>query len=410
MVKKFLFRVLVSVIVLVVIAHLILLYLGLASVVTAIIIYALFFVVVDRMLAFFLKDKWKKHGARISFWMLFVGLLLTEFTLRYVTRTHLSYSELSGKMFYTCPYTQARLDNIGRKYFLKQADVGIKVDRPNETVWVQNSEFSYPHKFNSLGLREHEFSDAEIDSSYVILGLGDSFTEGVGAPEDSTWIHLLQANLRPEIPKVLGIDGGSNGSDVVFETYKLKNLLYDKYKPQMVILAINQSDIQDIIFRGGTERFVSKSTLKYNSGPWWKYLYAFSHVFRLVVHEGFGVNGYYYTDKEYEKRKAEAKQVILNEIEQQLIPYAQEKGFKLMLVFTPVLSELQDSTLNLQSVYDAIPVSDDVMKLNMFSAFNAAGIKQFGPYFWLEDGHNNSKGYAFWADRIAQKIEESKQP
>jgi hypothetical protein len=52
---------------------------------------------------------------------------------------------------------------------------------------------------------------------------GDSFTEGVGTSQDSTWPELLENNLRLSTNHNIEVmNFGSNGSDPIKELYKFK--------------------------------------------------------------------------------------------------------------------------------------------------------------------------------------------
>ncbi len=53
-------------------------------------------------------------------------------------------------------------------------------------------EFRYTRMSNNLGLSEENIPEVKPANEFRIIGLGDSFTEGVGAPYDSTWVKQLE--------------------------------------------------------------------------------------------------------------------------------------------------------------------------------------------------------------------------
>jgi hypothetical protein len=147
------------------------------------------------------------------------------------------------------------------------------------------------YSYNSVGIRERNITAQEIDTSNVILCLGDSFTEGIGAPQGSSYVRLLDTMLKIKNKNVLCVNGGISGSDVFFEFHKLEKILYNTYKPQKVIISINDSDISDITFRGGSGRFLANGYLRYrSSAPWWEYIYSWSYICRIIAHQVFDIN------------------------------------------------------------------------------------------------------------------------
>ncbi len=378
-----------------------LLYIGKANVITCILMYSFIFWSGHFILTKIFSE-WKTSNWRITYWSIFCSLLILELGLRYVVKAHLSYSEANGRFNYQCPYDQVKGQNFKAAY--QKKDVRLMRGPLSDSVFKSNQEFSYLHTYNSKGLREKEISTTQLDTSFVVMAMGDSFTEGFGTPADSTWVNLLADLLRDDIPNILPVNAGFSGSDVVFEAYKLKHLLYDIYQPDLVILTINESDIYDIIVRGGKERFISAQKLQYNSGPTWKYLYSFSHVFRLVVHRVFQVRWHFYTDKGYEKAFAKTKNIILKCITEDLVPFSEENQFDLLIVFTPMEFELRKRSFHLSEIYDELEKVDSSLVLNMYDAFLEMQESDYQQYYWPIDLHCNPKGYLKWAEVMAKQL------
>ncbi|MCP4123304.1 MAG: SGNH/GDSL hydrolase family protein [Bacteroidetes bacterium] len=386
-----------------VLIHLLGLFLGLANIFTALILYSGCFIVLDRGFLFIQKD-WRESNLRISFWMTLAMLILIELTLRYGTRNHLSDSESRGQFITTCPYTEVKLERF-LSYFIPEKDFHLRVYEPNSSLNESfGNEFEYLHTYNSTGLRDVDHETSSIDSSFVIMGLGDSFTEGLGCPQDSTWIRLLDAELSNDIPGLIAINAGNSGSDPIYEIYKLQKLLFDKYRPDLVILNINASDINDVVFKGGQERF-SGSKSRYNNGPRWKYLYISSHVFRMILHEVFGIQTFYYTTGGFEQQQAKALATLTEELNNNLIPYTDSMGIELILLFTPILDELRTASFPLSDIIESISDAEHVSTINMYDKFMDRDI-EFQDHFWNEDIHNNSRGYGIWVEEIAPMVTE----
>jgi len=388
-----------------VLIHFLGLYLGLANVFTAFILYTGSFIVIDRIF-FFLNKGWRKSNWRVSFWMTLAMLLLIEFTLRYGTRNHLSDSELRGNFITTCPYTEVKLERFVKKVFSPEKDLTLRVYDPNVTRSESfGNEFEYVHTYNSIGLRDNNPLPGSLDTSYVIVGLGDSFTEGLGCPQDSTWIRQLDVKLRPDIPNLIAVNAGHSGSDPFYEIYKLKHLIYEAYHPDLVILNINATDINEIVYKGGPERF-SKNAKRYRNGPWWKSLYISLHSFRMILHEFFGIQSHYYTDTDFARLQERSLELIHEEISGNLIPFARANNLDLVIVFTPILEELRIGAFPLQEINRLLEqTSPDLATINMFDRFIELDL-DFEKFFWKEDIHNNSMGYGIWADAIAEKVRE----
>jgi len=377
------------------------LYVGKANILTSIIIYSFIFWSIHFLIGKIF-TKWRTSNWMITYWAIFCSVLILELGLRYITKSHLSYSEANGRFNYQCPYDQIKGRNLNA--LNQRGDVRLMIGPPSDSVFKSNQEFSYLHTYNSLGLREKEISQVQIDTSFVVMAIGDSFAEGFGTPADSTWINLLAKRLKEDIPNLLPVNAGISGSDIVFESYKLRHLLHDAYQPDLVILTINESDIQDIIVRGGKERFISAQKLRYNSGPTWKYLYSFSHVFRLIIHRFFKVRWHFYTDKGYEAIFKKTKDIILKSITEDLLPFSEEKEFDVLVVFTPMELELRKQTFRLTEIYDELVKIDSSLTLNMYDAFLKTPESDYQHYYWPIDLHCNSKGYLKWAEEMKKHL------
>ena len=121
-------------------------------------------------------------------------------------------------------------DQIKMKVF--DAEIG-KTLRPG----YEGSHVGVEVKFNSHGLRSPEIPLEKPDDTYRILVLGDSWTFGVGVPQDKTYPAQLELLLREQNPdrKIEVINAGVSG----YETYN--EAVYfgrsgHKFEPDLVII------------------------------------------------------------------------------------------------------------------------------------------------------------------------------
>lgn len=153
---------------------------------------------------------------------------------------------------------------------------------PNHDFELNHGDFKYQYHTSSLGLRSPEFSVPATDSVKRVFTLGDSFTEGVGAPSDSSWPALLQADFAKQGRFFKVYNAGVSGSDPFYEYTFLRDKLL-KFKPDFIVMAINSSDFTDYLFRGGFERFRPDSTTTYRKGPWFEKLWQHSRIVRMFM-------------------------------------------------------------------------------------------------------------------------------
>ena len=113
-----------------------------------------------------------------------------------------------------------------------------KSDKQSKGLWVhpryevsldKKKEFSYVIKCNGEGLRDIDHNIKKDSSEYRIICMGNSFTEGIGAPQDSTWPRQLENILSLKSKKKITVfNAGNSGADVFFE-YKLLEKRMLKY-------------------------------------------------------------------------------------------------------------------------------------------------------------------------------------
>lgn len=394
--KRVLFYFLKAVIVLVVAIHFILFLFSVSYFGTTILLYLfmgyLIFKIIPNTTE---KQKNIRFGVVVSLLMLF----FVDNSLKYVFRLNRSYHEMNGNMFYISPYLHNKIKN-------KLGLLG-----PNPDVWYQREgkagtsrieekkEFTYVHQYNSFGLRGKEPDNSS--KSYKILALGDSFTEGVGVPEDSTWVHVLAnkvATYRSE--KVTYLNGGLSGSDPFLSYYVMKKVTR-KFTPDLVVLMINSSDISDYYNVGGKERFDPNYRWNKNSGPWWEPFYATSFIVRACIHTftDLDFNFRNHSDRIQSEQKAET--AIYQHLVNDFKPFCDSIGASFFVCAVPREFEYIERKFYFESypqlLKNKIPYDHFY---NDIEDFKNNERLSFRDIYWNEDMHFNSKGYEKVADLI----------
>lgn len=269
--------------------------------------------------------------------------------------------------------------------------------KKNSSYYDQNKEFTYEIKTNADGLRDIDHPIEKEKNEYRIICLGNSYTEGVGTPQDSTWPRLLEDNLKNITNKKISVfNAGISGYDPFFE-YMLLNERMLKYKPDLVLVALGSSDFNFYRFRGGFERFTADG-FHYRKGPWWEKLYAISYIFRFylnnVLHYKYK---YLQSPSDYRADSIKADKDIENCVARFYQLSLKEK-FKLAIIFIDdrggeryayLINKLNKE--NIIPVIDLTEYNKNIEKLNP-SDLNA--------YFWPIDKHCKSGGYELYSKGI----------
>ena len=274
---------------------------------------------------------------------------------------------------------------------------------PNETIAYGGDEFTYQNHYNDLGHRDIDFKDFKQDTSaskYVFLG--DSFTEGDGAPWDSTWVKAFEKNIRLQLDSnVLAYNAGVCGSDIYFNYIMLKENLLES-KPKVVFECVNNTDVSDVYYHGGLERFQEDGTMKSRDALLWEPLYKYSHVFRMFIliftPYNSGLANEITLDREEQKIVEKMAEQI--KLTHQLCA---ENNIEYYLVYMPVsYCEEQFEP----SAFDSLPalLENKVPVLDIFPCmFTTLDCDNKYAYFWEKNGHYNGRGYGLMGDCIFEE-------
>lgn len=281
-------------------------------------------------------------------------------------------------------------------------------DADCEIYWVSESsykydkiEYDYEVSVNKLGIRDHEHRLSKDSSVFRIIGLGDSFTEGAGAPVDSTWLFLL-GNMYEleENDSVEVISGGVSGSDFTYSYVLFRDYLAD-YNPDIVIFVINNTDVADYFVRGGMSRY-NGDTCFFKPAPPIEWLFKRSHLTRSVLLNVLKYNWQLVSPQERSK--------LWNDYSKELIDIAQtlkvqslRDSFELCFVFHPLVHEINQGFYDYEFELLMSKLSEiNVNSLDVYDALSnaAGGGDSISNIYWPIDQHLNSKGYRVFAEEV----------
>ena len=323
-------------------------------------------------------------------------LVGVELILRFGLGTYMTYLEKNEGGSY-----QLRYHHTSPTWF--------QVYSPNTQYTISRPEFAYPRRTNSLGLAEREIPSEKGPNEYRIIALGDSYTEGVGVAYNETWIKVTERRLASATVEraVVAFNAGISGSDPWYEYMLLREKLLP-YEPDLVLVAINASDITDAMNRGGQERFQADGTTRVSHPPQWEWLYGISYLFRHVIHDVLRYNWLLIRESAL---KAEQQKAIHHVVEaaSAFAALGHERGFRVLIVLHPDHWEADHQTYE-EAFAEAVdtltrlPGLDVVDVLARWKSTGVLGPDGASSLYWSFDGHNNSKGYAAFGETVADRI------
>jgi len=331
---------------------------------------------------------------------LFINLLLSLNTIVLVFVFSELFLRIYGK---NKTYYESRFG-----YYRSEFDQRIVTDNifyePNTVHFLESEEFRFERQTNSLGLSDKEPKFKYSENDYLIIGLGDSFTEGDGTHADSTWLKFLEYKMPDDSINYEFINAGICGLDPFYD-YKILTDKLLKYEPDLVILTIG-NDLEDIIIRGGMERFDRKKTKI--AAPNWEFAFQYSFVFRLAFSLYNNKYPFFLNKTSFEKEKDRAMMLLENLI----LDYGRlstEKGFKLLIVFYPKSQEIVNKSYDYLNGLIDFCKSQNLEYLDLIEYYiNIKGMNgsNYLNYYWEFDGHHKAAGYEKFADGVYWKLKQ----
>ncbi|MDD3876493.1 MAG: hypothetical protein PHT69_07710 [Bacteroidales bacterium] len=355
-------------------------------------IYIVLFLFIVLGLRFFKKGKFLSDKLKLLSISVFSVLLVVEIGLR-----------LNGM---NATYFEKKFGVYSIANFKAPATCYLTDNYQQEST-EHNIEFSLTRSYNSFGLPDKEYSIKKDSSVFRILAMGDSFTEGAGATQDSAWPKLLEEKLRnyyfPQ--KIEIINAGITGSDPFFSYVLLRDKLF-VLEPDLLLFAINTTDISDFIFRGGEERFKSDGSVVYKEAPEWIGIYAYSFLFRLIVHNLLGYD-YHFLRPEAHLGLAHEAVDKIRLITHELLKHENTRTLPSIIILHPQLHEVLNKSY-FYSFFSPAFINDTslcvVDILPYFVNEKQMDDSNIYKYYWPIDNHHNGAGYDVFAEAVATFI------
>jgi lysophospholipase L1-like esterase len=319
-----------------------------------------------------------------------------ELVLRYGVGTRATYAETNGHPNYRSIY---RYDNPTWYHLYGR----------NRTIRDVKPEFTHVRTTNALGLPERDVAKVKAADEYRVLALGDSYTEGVGASYDETWVRVFEREVSP-LPDgrtVRAINAGISSSDLLLQYVLLRDRLKD-YGPNLVIAALNNSDVADLLARGGMERFRPDGRIRGDRGPAWDWLYGISYITRHIVHDVLGHSWLLLTPDAERAAQATAREHLHAGI-RALAELSRDIGATFVLVLIPHEYEVKDGQYEqgFGPLVDALTASHPPDVIDLLALYKRAGTLTPGnssEHYWRLDYHHNARGYALMGRTMAAEF------
>ncbi len=298
--------------------------------------------------------------------------------------------------------SEHKFGNYSYKYRVKRPN-WYYTNLPNSSRLKKEHEWQYFNKYNEFGNREKSILLYLNDTTSVkVICLGDSFTEGDGAPYDSSWVRKYERMLNENRNKKFSIyNAGACGSDVFYNYKILVNKLMI-IKPNIVIECINSTDINDIIWRGGAERFNNDGTVSGKVGPAWEFIYRISHVFRALMTYFYKYNKNLISENDLLLKEEYAASQIIGQVEQ-TANFCLINNIKYYLLLHPLPHELKPNSKQPSLLINELQKKDfaTILFEPFKDYYNTSNIDND---YWPMNKHFNSKGYFNMGNIIYSKL------
>ena len=228
----------------------------------------------------------KPSKLNVSFLLLFFTLFIWE---SFLTITGINKTQLEKQLGYTIENNRV---NSFQNYY--------HIDKPNKKIQLKKPEFTFKRTTNKLGYSDFEIQGRKSPKQIRLLCLGDSFTEGDGAPFEKSYVFQLRDKLLNSTNYYV-FNAGKCGSDPFFNFINYRDIL-KKYDFDIVLQTLSSSDVEDDINnRGGMERFKKKYVVEFRKpNSVLRHIYVMSYVGRSFL-QFFGYNELYVTKNVSEK-------------------------------------------------------------------------------------------------------------
>jgi lysophospholipase L1-like esterase len=178
-----------------------------------------------------------------------------------------------------------------------------------------------------------------------------------------------------------------------------RNKFNELYQPNILLVSINDSDINDIITRGGMDRYHGGGALV--ERPKWLPWYASSMIFRLYKLTIDDVD----PNLLIEKNKIDELNLkafdALFEAMIQFNTNAYINNQKVVFIYNPNYQEyLYDYKSLMDIINEARNMGMDIIDLRDYFNYKGVNKDNVMDYYWTKDFHNNELGYQLWAEGV----------
>ena len=305
---------------------------------------------------------------------------------------------------------------LGRQYrnFMADPDLPFRI-RPNsvERGLAPSKEFRFEYRHNSQGLRDVEHAAGKPPGVFRIVAVGDSFTYGVGAAFDETYLAVMERQLNARTgahPRVETVRAGvpryyPETQRIWLERHGMA------YQPDLVLVGFLPNDVFDTL-QGLDAIAVDPSgylkTREARALPAWiTWVFRFSHVGRLAVRTALNLRHRGDAGPQWDEvyRSGGPYEPAWLNVEGELGRMAalvRAAGAKLVVLHIPQLGPW-DTT----RAYPArrlaawAEAQGDVGFIDALPALQAAAAQSPTPLYFPLDGHCTSAGYRVIGDLLA---------
>ncbi len=182
------------------------------------------------------------------------------------------------------------------------------------------------------------------------------------------------------------------------------------FDPDLVIVVINGSDVEEVTLRGGMERFRSDGSTVFNtSAPWWEWLYGINFTFRHIPHDLLRYDEMFLRphQRAVAERHATAQ---INEAVEAFAVLSRANAFALLIVTHPHEWDVRQNRYHegFHYVADYLKSHAAIPSVDLLEYYAANGImtqENAAEFYWPIDSHHNGRGYQAMGDAIAETVE-----
>ncbi len=283
---------------------------------------------------------------------------------------------------------------------------------PNRQTVIDQKEFKFLYNTNALGIRERD--TFYTDSTAVrILCLGDSYTEGFGAPYDSSYPRVMERSLNARGFHSQVYNAGIAGSDPFYAYMLLKEKLLLAH-PKYVLITFNGSDLTDFIYRGGMERFKPDGTVEGRKGPWYEPVYQHSYFFRFLLRKMFRKirQNLFLTRHEYEDiycpRAVRETVAVFRAIHE----LGKKEGFEVLVIIQPIANDIAETNWEndvIKAMFwdmEKLLTASDIKLINMWRVLDGKiTLANKNELAYPNDSHFKPSGYLLFAENLLVAID-----